>query len=865
MEDVRVYVFNATGAYMGINGLTDGLGGVSFRLPEGDYNFRADYLGSRYWSGHVNLIPHVSNPVSVSTGGGIFSATILKGESQPLDGLTCYLFSESGAYLGLHEVTSEQGDADFNLADGAYKLRVDYLGSQFWTETFTIPDTLALAYTIPHQDVTVTVNGECAGDVLPFEDLPVYLFSASGAYLSVTGKTDALGQISFNLPELEFKVRVDYLGRPYWSEVFTWHDKEVIVHEGVAEIHAVQDQNPLPGVNIYVFDENGAYLGMISRTDENGMVSFRLPEGIYRFRADYQSSQYWVTETVDAGIINEIHLNTGGGAFSLTLEKAQGDPLVDAPVYVFTQSGAYIGINARTNDQGRVAFDLSEGCYTFRTDYLGYQFWTEPLEVPQTLSHVLTIPHQDITLAVNKVFGTESTPLENIKTYLFTEGGAYQGLNAVTNTQGLVSFSLPEKPFKVRADYLGAQYWSEVFSWEDRAVNIDHGQMRLHVTRSGTDVENAPVYLFTEQGSYLGLNEKTGVDGEAVFSIPARTFKFRVDYEGTQYWTEGFNILAHEETIKEVIIEQLALDLTNNPRLDRFDGKPPTFKAEPIRVASIGSLTGLLVEEETDPTPREKVYYFINDHLGTPRKLMDETGSIVWSADYQPFGAANNITGSVDNNFRFPGQYYDEETGLHYNYHRYYDRRTGRYLRADPIGLSGGTNIFTYVNNNPINNSDTLGLWTFGFDFAGTAGAGIGSTGGWTYVIDSRLNIAKIRHFGGGGFFGVAAGGTAQIQWTNAPTVQELIGASVSTGGSYGPKFIEATGEWIVMPAGYQGLNVGLGTSVGPSPIEFHCIVEDSEIVWRYNPLEEAMEKIGNWLKDVLEVLNRATNKAHCE
>jgi len=235
--------------------------------------------------------------------------------------------------------------------------------------------------------------------------------------------------------------------------------------------------------------------------------------------------------------------------------------------------------------------------------------------------------------------------------------------------------------------------------------------MRLHVTRSGTDVENAPVYLFTEQGSYLGLNEKTGVDGEAVFSIPARTFKFRVDYEGTQYWTEGFNILAHEETIKEVIIEQLALDLTNNPRLDRFDGKPPTFKAEPIRVASIGSLTGLLVEEETDPTPREKVYYFINDHLGTPRKLMDETGSIVWSADYQPFGAANNITGSVDNNFRFPGQYYDEETGLHYNYHRYYDPGSGRYLRADPIGLTGGINLFSYVQNNPVNLIDALGLY----------------------------------------------------------------------------------------------------------------------------------------------------------
>ncbi|MFZ1986986.1 MAG: RHS repeat-associated core domain-containing protein, partial [Desulfatitalea sp.] len=86
------------------------------------------------------------------------------------------------------------------------------------------------------------------------------------------------------------------------------------------------------------------------------------------------------------------------------------------------------------------------------------------------------------------------------------------------------------------------------------------------------------------------------------------------------------------------------------------------------------------------------VYYFHNDHLGTPQKMTNATRTVVWAADYLPFGQANVTVATVENNLRFAGQYYDNETGLHYNYHRYYDPKIGRYLRADPIGLLGGIN-----------------------------------------------------------------------------------------------------------------------------------------------------------------------------
>ena len=66
-------------------------------------------------------------------------------------------------------------------------------------------------------------------------------------------------------------------------------------------------------------------------------------------------------------------------------------------------------------------------------------------------------------------------------------------------------------------------------------------------------------------------------------------------------------------------------------------------------------------------------------------------------------------TGIVTNNLRFAGQYYDVETGLHYNYHRHYDPSVGRYLAADPIGLDGGINLFVYVQNDPVNFVDPEG------------------------------------------------------------------------------------------------------------------------------------------------------------
>jgi RHS repeat-associated protein len=110
------------------------------------------------------------------------------------------------------------------------------------------------------------------------------------------------------------------------------------------------------------------------------------------------------------------------------------------------------------------------------------------------------------------------------------------------------------------------------------------------------------------------------------------------------------------------------------------------------------------------------VYYIQTDQLGAPRAVADTTNKVVWRWDSDPFGAApanedpdgDGVTFAY--NLRFPGQYYDAETGLHYNYLRDYDPSIGRYIQSDPIGLAGGINTYTYVNGNPLSKIDPLGL-----------------------------------------------------------------------------------------------------------------------------------------------------------
>ncbi|MDQ1835263.1 RHS repeat-associated core domain-containing protein [Massilia scottii] len=136
----------------------------------------------------------------------------------------------------------------------------------------------------------------------------------------------------------------------------------------------------------------------------------------------------------------------------------------------------------------------------------------------------------------------------------------------------------------------------------------------------------------------------------------------------------------------------------------------------------LGNLpVAVLTQTVTGAVPAQNtainVFHIHPDHLGTPRMITRTLDNkIVWRWDNgDPFGLTPpteyfNGSGTFTFNLRMPGQYYDRNTNLFYNYHRDYDPQTGRYIQSDPIGLNGGINTYAYVGGNPLSNIDPTGL-----------------------------------------------------------------------------------------------------------------------------------------------------------
>nr|WP_322265758.1 RHS repeat-associated core domain-containing protein [Pseudomonas asiatica] len=278
----------------------------------------------------------------------------------------------------------------------------------------------------------------------------------------------------------------------------------------------------------------------------------------------------------------------------------------------------------------------------------------------------------------------------------------------------------------------------------------EHGQLSAVINRNGDTVRSFSYAegLMVTHSNALGLGchyrwETLGDKPRVVehWTSDGEHYHFRYDLDARTSWAT--DVLGRELEVQynadhRVVAsrdyggERYAIELDeqgNMVGLDLPDGNRLAFKYD--------EYARLL--EETDPLGRkttyeyhhlttlvtqvsypdqvegeeQKLYYFHTDQIGTPLEVTNSDGKIVWQATYRSWGEIEQITVSrVEQNLRFQGQYYDVETGIHYNTFRYYDSQIGRFCTQDPIGLNGGLNLYQYFPN-PLSWIDPWGWMPF--------------------------------------------------------------------------------------------------------------------------------------------------------
>ncbi|MFL1526915.1 RHS repeat-associated core domain-containing protein [Pseudomonas sp. O230] len=201
--------------------------------------------------------------------------------------------------------------------------------------------------------------------------------------------------------------------------------------------------------------------------------------------------------------------------------------------------------------------------------------------------------------------------------------------------------------------------------------------------RRGTGQKRVTEYRYDCQHRLIGVTTPDGRSTSYRYDAFGRRIAKTVDDHTTEFFWQGDNLVA--ESSREHYRSYVYEPGTFRP-LAMLDGKGPR-KACP--------------------------FYYQLDHLGTPQELTDYGGEIVWSAKYNAYGKVTHLEygggEQLEQPLRFQGQYFDAESGLHYNRHRYYDPEVGRYLTPDPVKLAGGLNQYRYALN-PTGWVDPLGL-----------------------------------------------------------------------------------------------------------------------------------------------------------
>lgn len=389
IENVRVYAFNPAGRYLGKYGNTDSKGEVVFKeMDDGGYKFRADYQNKQFWSPIINWQGQWL--AVVETGQRPFTVKVVDAAQAGVNNVRVYAFTAEGRYIGNYGNSDSNGEIIFDLSDGSYKFRADYRSNQYWSDTVESPATSSTIVETGQQPFTVNViDAQSQG----LNNVRVYAFTEGDKYIGVYGNTNSNGSVTLDIPSGAYKFRADYRRNQYWSDSVQTPGQDTAViqtNEQDVSISVIDGSGSgINNVRVYAFSDSGSYVGIYGNTGADGVISLPLPEGSYKFRADYRGNQYW-SDTIAAPGTSHTTIETGEGTSTVTTNDASGLPVANVRVYAFTAAGSYTGVYGNTNGTGQVSLALPTGEYKFRADYRGTQYWSGTITTPGNTAVTLT-------------------------------------------------------------------------------------------------------------------------------------------------------------------------------------------------------------------------------------------------------------------------------------------------------------------------------------------------------------------------------------------------------------------------------------------------------------------------------------------
>ena len=401
------------------------------------------------------------------------------------------------------------------------------------------------------------------------------------------------------------------------------------------------------------------------------------------------------------------------------------------------------------------------------------------------LTQILTmngVAHQDMAYTYDSA--NNITDINNLVDIAKSQTLAYDALNRLsdaTSNYGDIDYAYDaiSNRLSETIDAVAETYTYDVNSHHlEQTVNggvTDYTYDANGNTTSNTTSNTTNIFTFGDNNRLKTSN--VGGSTLATYTYNGRGERVKKDGASITYYhyDQGGQLIAETDATGTTQVEYIYID------------------GQPVSIVTSGTLN-----------------FIHTDHLGTPQQMTDATQAIVWKADYSPFGEAAMTTELITNNLRFPGQYYDEETGLHYNYFRYYDPTLGRYITSDPIGLLGGFNTYGYALQTPLVNIDPKGLVP---PLVAAGFCGAGAIGPLFAVATGNGTIEGVVAGCAIGLFG-AAGAAATASATLARIIAGLTGAAA------GGLPVVGDAEASPNPAEPSGNNEPLPGLGSPDPID---------------------------------------------